>query len=129
MNSNQTFSPFLQLGFLLGGHQPAVRDGLHDDGSASAETGGERSAKWTAEEHGKFVEVLEKISGNSSDGSEWEAIAEAVGRSEADVKRHAQHYFLKLEHERSVPAENFVQVLRPSQSLAPSFYHSPLLGL
>lgn len=64
-------------------------------------------AKWTHEEHSKFLRALEDT---ASGGSDWSAIAAAVGRTEADVKCHAQHYFLKLEHERSVPPANVVPV-------------------
>jgi len=66
-------------------------------------------------QHGKFLRALEEIV-NASNGNDWAAIAQAVGRSEADVKRHAQHYFLKLEHERSVPEENFVDSHSSSES-------------
>jgi SHAQKYF class myb-like DNA-binding protein len=72
----------------------------------------ELPAKWTSEEHSKFLKALEEVV-DSSDGSDWQAIAQAVGRPEADVKRHAQHYFLKLEHERSIPEDSIVQVRAP----------------
>jgi len=67
-------------------------------------------------QHAKFLRALEDLV-NLSNGNDWAAIAQAVGRSEADVKRHAQHYFLKLEHERSVPEENYVPV--PARRLPP----------
>jgi SHAQKYF class myb-like DNA-binding protein len=70
-------------------------------------------------QHGKFLRALEEFV-NASSGNDWAAIAQAVGRSEADVKRHAQHYFLKLEHERSVPEENFVQSEGPGMFLVPN---------
>ena len=102
-------SPFLthQQAFLPHGYsvgqQPALRH------PAAGGDVGDRG-KWTSEEHSSFLRALEEIVASTSDGNDWEAIARAVGRSEEDVKRHAQHYFLKLEHERSVPAENILQV-------------------
>jgi len=95
-------SSFLPHGF-LGAQQPAGRD----PGAAP----GEQAGRWTSEEHSKFLVALEDtVSSNSADGNAWAVIAQAVGRSESDVKRHAQQYFLKLEHERSVPEENIVSV-------------------
>lgn len=99
--AQQPISPFFPHGFPLVSQPPAERP------AASAEV----PAKWTSEEHSKFLKALEDVV-DSSDGSDWQAIAQAVGRPEADVKRHAQHYFLKLEHERSIPEDSIVQVPR-----------------
>lgn len=100
--TQQPLSPFFPHGIAIG-QLPAGRDLAGGDL-------GDRG-KWTGEEHTSFLRALEEIVASTSDGNDWDAIAKAVGRPEEDVKRHAQHYFLKLEHERSVPAENILQVL------------------
>lgn len=102
---NQPLSPFFPHAFPIPAQMPAERPGPP----------AEVPAKWTSEEHSKFLRALEDMVNDSSDGNDWQAIAQAVGRTEADVKRHAQHYFLKLEHERSIPEEFIVQVLRISE--------------
>jgi len=65
--------------------------------------------RWTHNEHSAFIKALEEF-GTGSAGNEWELIARAVGgKTENDVKMHARQYFLKLERERQIPAENMVQ--------------------
>lgn len=105
---NQPLSPFFPHAFPLPAQLPADRPG------PSAEI----PAKWTSEEHSKFLRALEDLVSDAPDGSDWQAIAQAVGRTEADVKRHAQHYFLKLEHERSIPEELIIQVVLCACQLA-----------
>jgi len=76
---------------------------------------GAAGTRWSKDEHARFVAALEEH-GTSATGNELTLIAQAVGKSEADVKIHAQQYFLKLEREREVPAEN---VLKPGAPGAP----------
>eukprot|EP00960_Hanusia_phi_P075324 768405-Hanusia_phi.AAC.6 len=62
----------------------------------------------------KFLKALDELDFNIS-GNEWEKIAKEVGKSESEVKVHAQQYFLKLERERRIPTEN---VLSPEQNMS-----------
>lgn len=116
--TQQPLSPFFPHGIAIG-QLPAGRDLAGGDL-------GDRG-KWTGEEHTSFLRALEEIVASTSDGNDWDAIAKAVGRPEEDVKRHAQHYFLKLEHERSVPAENILQ--NPGGGDSTGLFLVPHLGM
>lgn len=100
------FSPAFATGmhgaFPLALQQPAVRD------IQMGNSGENSGTRWSKEEHAQFVTALEEY-GVGSTGNEWNLMAQAVGKTEADVKIHAQQYFLKLERERQVPAENMLQ--------------------
>lgn len=52
-----------------------------------------------ADEHDRFVAALEEY-GHQSSGQEWKMIAQAVRRSELEVKLHAQTYLLNLQKEK-----------------------------
>ncbi|KAJ1467352.1 hypothetical protein T484DRAFT_2370005 [Baffinella frigidus] len=93
------FSPAFATGmhgaFPLALQQPAVRD------IQMGNSGENSGTRWSKEEHAQFVTALEEY-GVGSTGNEWNLMAQAVGKTEADVKIHAQQYFLKLERERQV---------------------------
>ena len=59
-----------------------------------ATEGGKTSGRWTAEEHKKFVEALKKY------GKQWKKVEEYIQtRSGAQIRSHAQKYFLKIQKE------------------------------
>lgn len=52
------------------------------------------SGRWTAEEHKKFVDALKKF------GKQWKKVEEYIKtRSGAQIRSHAQKYFLKIQKE------------------------------
>jgi len=55
------------------------------------------NGRWTKEEHHRFVEAIQ------AHGKNWKKVEESVGtRSGAQIRSHAQKYFLKLEKETKV---------------------------
>jgi SHAQKYF class myb-like DNA-binding protein len=55
---------------------------------------GRTSGRWTSEEHKKFVEALKKF------GKHWKKVEEYIQtRSGAQIRSHAQKYFLKIQKE------------------------------
>ncbi|KAK9825547.1 hypothetical protein WJX74_005454 [Apatococcus lobatus] len=55
--------------------------------------------KWSTEEHQRFVEAVDRF------GRNWSAIVDHIGtRSVAQVRSHAQKYFLKLQHQGKAEA-------------------------
>eukprot|EP00288_Rhodomonas_lens_P015641 CAMPEP_0177715696 /NCGR_PEP_ID=MMETSP0484_2-20121128/14130_1 /TAXON_ID=354590 /ORGANISM="Rhodomonas lens, Strain RHODO" /LENGTH=319 /DNA_ID=CAMNT_0019227709 /DNA_START=76 /DNA_END=1032 /DNA_ORIENTATION=- len=65
-------------------------------------------SRWTPQEHTAFMNALEEVE-DGGIANEWEHIARATGKTEDEAKVHAQQYFMKLERERQVPTENFVE--------------------
>ncbi len=56
--------------------------------------GGRTSGRWTAEEHRKFVEALKRF------GKQWKKVEDYIKtRSGAQIRSHAQKYFLKIQKE------------------------------
>jgi len=56
--------------------------------------GGKTCGRWTSEEHKKFVEALKKF------GKQWKKVEEYIQtRSGAQIRSHAQKYFLKIQKE------------------------------
>lgn len=52
------------------------------------------SGRWTSEEHKKFIEALKKY------GKQWKKVEEYIQtRSGAQIRSHAQKYFLKIQKE------------------------------
>ena len=52
---------------------------------------------WSVEEHGRFLEALEKY-GDGNTGSEWQYMAKYVGqRTPNEIQLHAHKYFIKLQ--------------------------------
>ena len=55
-------------------------------------TTGEKTGRWTDEEHTRFLHGLELF------GKKWTKVADVVGsRTTVQVRSHAQKYFQKLE--------------------------------
>eukprot|EP00331_Platyophrya_macrostoma_P003776 CAMPEP_0176431040 /NCGR_PEP_ID=MMETSP0127-20121128/14592_1 /TAXON_ID=938130 /ORGANISM="Platyophrya macrostoma, Strain WH" /LENGTH=246 /DNA_ID=CAMNT_0017813005 /DNA_START=35 /DNA_END=775 /DNA_ORIENTATION=- len=65
------------------------------DESSDYQSGGKQSnGRWTKEEHQRFVEAIKNY------GKNWKKVEEFVGtRSGAQIRSHAQKFFLRLEKE------------------------------
>ena len=62
-------------------------------------TTGEKTGRWTDEEHTRFLHGLELF------GKKWTKVADVVGsRTTVQVRSHAQKYFQKLEKDRAQPS-------------------------
>ena len=64
-----------------------------------ATASGEKTGRWTDEEHTRFLHGLELF------GKKWTKVADVVGsRTTVQVRSHAQKYFQKLEKDRAQPS-------------------------
>jgi SHAQKYF class myb-like DNA-binding protein len=72
--------------------KPTSRHSEQDHGPPA--DGSKTSGRWTAEEHRKFVEALKKY------GKQWKKVEDYIQtRSGAQIRSHAQKYFLKIQKE------------------------------
>ena len=76
--------------------KPAQKDTNVPDNSDNEpeSVGGKTSGRWTSEEHRKFVEALKLF------GKQWKKVEDHIKtRSGAQIRSHAQKYFLKIQKE------------------------------
>ncbi|KAK7253469.1 hypothetical protein SO694_00001920 [Aureococcus anophagefferens] len=70
-----------------------------EDAPQQASSSGEKTGRWTDEEHTRFLHGLELF------GKKWTKVADVVGsRTTVQVRSHAQKYFQKLEKDRAAPS-------------------------
>ncbi|CAI2386552.1 unnamed protein product [Moneuplotes crassus] len=73
--------------------------------SAKSNDGKRTNGRWTAEEHRKFVEALKMY------GKQWKKVEEHIKtRSGAQIRSHAQKYFLKIQKE--YPDQDAFQIFK-----------------
>ena len=70
-----------------------------EDAPQQASSSGEKTGRWTDEEHTRVLHGLELF------GKKWTKVADVVGsRTTVQVRSHAQKYFQKLEKDRAAPS-------------------------
>jgi SHAQKYF class myb-like DNA-binding protein len=79
-------------GNFLSGEKDIVKPDIQYNTTTS--DGGRTSGRWTNEEHHKFIEALKKY------GKQWKKVEDHIQtRSGAQIRSHAQKYFLKIQKE------------------------------
>ena len=69
-----------------------------EDAPQQASSSGEKTGRWTDEEHTRFLHGLELF------GKKWTKVADVVGsRTTVQVRSHAQKYFKKVKEVRVRP--------------------------
>jgi len=70
------------------------KDKINESSTLHPTDGRRTCGRWTSEEHNKFVEALKKY------GKQWKKVEDYIQtRSGAQIRSHAQKYFLKIQRE------------------------------